>query len=142
MHLIITDPWLAKRQAVHLSGTRLVLSALLASLVLMLVAAAMYHWVFLKGARERWPVVGALVRLVVQDEFEQRDKFMRENLDVLARQLEITGDASKTPLLFPARGGKSEKPDLRRAFLWNTVGVHRVYRITCAANFRFFNQCF
>ena len=87
MHLIITDPWLAKRQAVHLSGTRLVLSALLASLVLMLVAAAMYHWVFLKGARERWPVVGALVRLVVQDEFEQRDKFMRENLDVLARQL-------------------------------------------------------
>lgn len=87
MHLIITDPWLAKRQAVHLSGTRLVLSALLASLVLMLVAAALYHWVFLKGARERWPVVGALVRLVVQDEFEQRDKFMRENLDVLARQL-------------------------------------------------------
>lgn len=87
MHLIITDPWLAKRQAVHLSGTRLMLSALLASLVLMLVAAAMYHWVFLKGARERWPVVGALVRLVVQDEFEQRDKFMRENLDVLARQL-------------------------------------------------------
>jgi len=87
MHLIITDPWLAKRQALHLSGTRLVLSALLASLILMLVAAAMYHWVFLKGARERWPVVGALVRLVVQDEFEQRDKFMRENLDVLARQL-------------------------------------------------------
>lgn len=87
MHLIITDPWLAKRQAVHLSGTRLVLSALLVSLVLMLFAAAMYHWVFLKGARERWPVVGALVRLVVQDEFEQRDRFMRENLDVLARQL-------------------------------------------------------
>lgn len=87
MHLIITDPWLAKRQAIHLSGTRLVLSALLASLVLMLVAAALYHWVFLKGARERWPVVGALVHLVVQDEFEQRDRFMRENLDLLARQL-------------------------------------------------------
>lgn len=87
MHLIITDPWLAKRQAVHLSGARLVLWALLASVLLMLVAAAMYHWVFLKGARERWPVVGALVRFVVQDEFVQRDKFMRENLDVLARQL-------------------------------------------------------
>ena len=63
------------------------LSALLMSLVLMVVAAGLYHWVFLKGARERWPIVGSLVRLVVQDEFEQRDKFMRENLDVLARQL-------------------------------------------------------
>jgi murein DD-endopeptidase MepM/ murein hydrolase activator NlpD len=87
MHLIITDAWLAKSRAIHLSGTRLLLSALLMSLVLMVVAAGLYHWVFLKGARERWPVVGSLVRLVVQDEFEQRDKFMRENLDVLARQL-------------------------------------------------------
>ena len=87
MHLIITDAWLAKSRAVHLSGTRLVVCALLLSLGLMLVAAGMYHWVFLKGARERWPIVGSLVRLVVQDEFEQRDKFMRENLDVLARQL-------------------------------------------------------
>jgi len=86
MHLIITDAWLARSRAIHLSGTRLVLSALLMSLVLMVVAAGLYHWVFLKGARERWPIVGSLVRLVVQDEFEQRDKFMRENLDVLARQ--------------------------------------------------------
>ncbi len=87
MHLIITDAWLARSRAIHLSGTRLLVSALLLSLMLMVVAAGLYHWVFLKGARERWPVVGSLVRLVVQDEFEQRDKFMRENLDVLARQL-------------------------------------------------------
>ncbi|HRA62537.1 MAG TPA: M23 family peptidase, partial [Burkholderiaceae bacterium] len=87
MHLIITDAWLARSRAIHLSGSRLVLSALVLSLVLMVVAAGLYHWVFLKGARERWPIVGSLVRLVVQDEFEQRDKFMRENLDVLARQL-------------------------------------------------------
>lgn len=87
MHLIITDAWLARSRAVHLSGTRLVLCALLLSLALMLVAAGLYHWVFLKGARERWPVVGALVQLVVKDEFDQRDRFMRENLDVLARQV-------------------------------------------------------
>jgi murein DD-endopeptidase MepM/ murein hydrolase activator NlpD len=87
MQLIITDAWLAKSRAIHLSGTKLVLTALLASLVLMLVAATLYHWVFLKGAREGWPVVGTLVRLVVKDEFEQRDRFMRENLDVLARKL-------------------------------------------------------
>jgi hypothetical protein len=87
MQLIITDAWLAKSRAIQLSGTRLVLTALLASFILMLVAAVLYHWVFLKGAREGWPVVGSLVKLVVKDEFDQRDRFMRENLDVLARKL-------------------------------------------------------
>lgn len=87
MHFIITDASLARSRAIHLSGTKLVLAAVAAALVLMLMAAAMYHWVFLKGARERWPVVGTLVRFVVQDEFEQRDRFMRENLDAMARRL-------------------------------------------------------
>jgi murein DD-endopeptidase MepM/ murein hydrolase activator NlpD len=87
VHFIITDAWLAKSRAVHLSGTRLVLSLLALSLGLMISAASLYHWVFLKGAREGWPVIGALVRLVVKDEFEQRDRFMRENLDAMARKL-------------------------------------------------------
>jgi murein DD-endopeptidase MepM/ murein hydrolase activator NlpD len=87
MQLIITDAWLAKSRVIHLSGSKLIAFTLLASVVLMLTSVGMYHWVFLKGAREGWPVVGALLRLVVKDEFEQRDKFMRENLDVLARKL-------------------------------------------------------
>lgn len=87
MHVIITDAWLARSRAIYLSGTRLLLAAGLASLVLMLVAAALYHWVFLKGAREGWPVVGSLVKLVVKDEAEQRDRFMRENIDVMAKRL-------------------------------------------------------
>lgn len=87
MHLIITDAWLAKSRAIYLSGTRLVMVGFVAAFGLMLVAAGLYHWVFLKGAREGWPVIGALVRLVVKDEFEQRDRFMRENLDVMAKRL-------------------------------------------------------
>lgn len=87
MHLIITDAWLARTRAVHLSGAKLLLAGLAVSMVLMLVAAGLYHWVFLKGAREGWPIVGSLVRLVVKDEFEQRDRFLRENLDALARRL-------------------------------------------------------
>ena len=90
MHFIIKDAWLAKSRAVHLSGTKLVLALLTLSLVLVLMAAGLYHWVLLKGARERWPVIGSVVRFVVQDEFEQRDRFMRENLDAMARKL---GDA-------------------------------------------------
>jgi hypothetical protein len=87
VHFIITDAWLAKSRAVHLSGTKLVLALAGLSLGLMLSAAALYHWVFLKGAREGWPVIGALVKLVVKDEFEQRDRFLRENLDAMARKL-------------------------------------------------------
>lgn len=87
MHLIITDARLARSRAIHLSGTRLVLAGLMLSLCLMLVAAALYHWVFLKGAREGWPIVGSLVRLVVKDEFAERDRFMRANLDAMARRV-------------------------------------------------------
>ena len=87
MHFIITDAWLAKSRAVHLSGTKLVLVFLALSVAMMLLAAGLYHWVFLKGAREGWPVVGTLVKLVVKDEFEQRDRFLRENLDAMARKL-------------------------------------------------------
>jgi murein DD-endopeptidase MepM/ murein hydrolase activator NlpD len=87
VQLIITDAWLAKSRGIYLSGTRLVVVGMLAALALMLVSAGLYHWVFLKGAREGWPVVGALVRLVVKDEFEQRDRFLRENLDVMARRV-------------------------------------------------------
>jgi murein DD-endopeptidase MepM/ murein hydrolase activator NlpD len=87
VHFIITDAWLAKSRAFHLSGTKLVLVFLSLSVALMLLAAGLYHWVFLKGAREGWPVIGGLVKLVVKDEFEQRDRFMRENLDAMARKL-------------------------------------------------------
>eukprot|EP01036_Dinobryon_divergens_P051770 gene51769-69289_t len=78
---------MAKSRAIYLSGTRLVVAGFVAALALMVVAAGLYHWVFLKGAREGWPVIGALVKLMVKDEFEQRDRFMRENLDVMAKRL-------------------------------------------------------
>jgi len=87
MQLIITDAWLAKSRAVHLSGTKLVLALFALSLALMLVSLGLYHWVFLKGAREGWPVIGSLVRLVAKDEFAQRDRYMRENIEVMAKKL-------------------------------------------------------
>ena len=87
MQFIITDGWGARSRAIHLSGARLVLALCATAVLLMLMAAFLYHWVILKGARERWPVVGTAVRFVVQDEFEQRDRFMRENLDAMARRL-------------------------------------------------------
>jgi murein DD-endopeptidase MepM/ murein hydrolase activator NlpD len=87
VHLIITDAWLAKSRAIHLSGTKLLLAGVAASLLLMLTSVALYNLVILKGARDGWPVIGSLVRLVVKDEFAQRDQFLRENLDMMARKV-------------------------------------------------------
>jgi murein DD-endopeptidase MepM/ murein hydrolase activator NlpD len=87
MQLIITDAWLIKSRAFHLSGSKLLFAILTAALVLMLLSAGLYHWVFLKGAREGWPVIGTLVRLVVKDEVAQQDRFMRENIEVMAKKL-------------------------------------------------------
>ena len=87
MQLIITDAWLAKSRAIHLSGTKLLGALVLLSFLLMLISAGLYHWVFLKGAREGWPVIGTLVKLVVKDEFAQRDRFVRENIDAMAKKL-------------------------------------------------------
>jgi murein DD-endopeptidase MepM/ murein hydrolase activator NlpD len=87
MHMIITDAWLAKSRPVHLTGTKLLLAGAAASVVLMLVAVGLYHWVFLTGARAGWPVVSQLVRLVTKDEFEQRDRFMRENVEAMAKRV-------------------------------------------------------
>ena len=87
MQLIITDAWAAKSRAIHLSGRRLVVAMVAASLALMMSAVGLYHVVFLKGAREGWPVIGSLVQLTVKGEFAQRDRFMRENIDAMARKL-------------------------------------------------------
>lgn len=87
MQVIITDAWLIKSRAFHLSGAKLISAFLGLSVALMLVSAGLYHWVFLKGAREGWPVIGALVRLVVKDEFEQRDRYLKENIEVMAKKL-------------------------------------------------------
>jgi hypothetical protein len=53
----------------------------------MMLSGTIYHFVFLKAAREGWPVVSQIVRLVVRDEFAQRDRFMRENLDAMAQKV-------------------------------------------------------
>jgi len=87
MQLIITDAWLAKSRALHLSGSQLLGVFVLAALFVMLSALGLYHWVFLKGAREGWPIIGSLIQVMAKDEFDQRDRFLRQNLDVMARQL-------------------------------------------------------
>lgn len=87
MQIMITHGSLAKTRVLHLERWQ-VLGAL-ASLVLLLVvlSGTVYHFVFLKAVREGWPIVGQLVRPIVQDELHQRERFIRDNLDAMAQKV-------------------------------------------------------
>jgi murein DD-endopeptidase MepM/ murein hydrolase activator NlpD len=87
MHLIITDAWLAKARPFHLNGATLAMAIIGLALVVMLTSVGLYHWVFLKGAQEGWPIIGAFVRIVMRDEMAQRDRYMQANIDAMARQV-------------------------------------------------------
>ncbi|MBL8343743.1 MAG: M23 family metallopeptidase [Rubrivivax sp.] len=87
MQLLITHSSLAPSRAISLSRWQLL--GMLAGVTLLFLAASgtIYHFIFLKAAREGWPVVSQIVRLVVRDEIAQRDRFMRENLDAIAQRV-------------------------------------------------------
>ena len=41
----------------------------------------------MKAAREGWPIVGSIVKLVAKDDSVQRERFLRENLDAMAKKV-------------------------------------------------------
>jgi murein DD-endopeptidase MepM/ murein hydrolase activator NlpD len=87
MQILITHGSLARTRV--LSFSRLQIAVALSTLVvaLLLLSGAVYHFIFLKAAREGWPLVSPLVKLVVRDEIAQLDKNMRNNLDAMARRV-------------------------------------------------------
>lgn len=87
MHIIITDAWLAKSRALHLSGYKLIGAFVLFSILLMVGSAAVYHGVVLEGVRQGWPGFSSVGRLVQRSEAQTQEAFMRENLDAMARKL-------------------------------------------------------
>lgn len=87
MQILITHGTLARSRVLQFTRLRLVLLAIGLVLALLMAAGAAYHFVFLKAVRENWPVVSQLVSWVVRDEAEQRERYMRGNLDALAQRL-------------------------------------------------------
>ena len=74
MQILITGDGEARTRVLQLSRARL--AALVAGLLFLLLALSgtVYHFIFLAAARDGWPVVSQLVKLVVRDEFAQRDR--------------------------------------------------------------------
>ncbi|MCX8518289.1 MAG: M23 family metallopeptidase [Rhodoferax sp.] len=86
MQIIITDARFRSR-TIQLSGPSLLSMVLAAALSLLLVSVGLYHAVFLKGLQAGWPVFSALRQMAGQDEEQRRERFMRENIDIMAKRL-------------------------------------------------------
>lgn len=87
MQVLITHGRLAHTRVLQLTRVQLALGALLLVAALLALSGTVYHFIFLKAAREGWPVVSPLVRLIVRDELAQRERFMRDNLDAIAQKV-------------------------------------------------------
>jgi murein DD-endopeptidase MepM/ murein hydrolase activator NlpD len=87
MQVIITHGTLARSRVLHFNRWQLVASLAGLTLGMLLIAATLYHLFLVKAARESWPLGSQLVQLLVRDEFAQRDRFMRENLDAMAQRV-------------------------------------------------------
>lgn len=87
MQVLITHGSLARTRVLQLQRWQLLMGLMALVAGLLAVSGTVYHFVFLKAAREGWPVVSPLVSLIVRDEVAQRDRYMRDNLDVMAQRL-------------------------------------------------------
>ncbi|MEQ1803918.1 MAG: M23 family metallopeptidase [Burkholderiaceae bacterium] len=87
MQILITNGSLARTRVLRLNRWQLTLALAGFATLLTLLSGLAYHYIFLKAAREGWPVVSQIMRLIVRDEFAQRDRFLRENLDAIAQKV-------------------------------------------------------
>ncbi len=101
MQIMITHGGVSRTRVVHVSPAQVVVSIAALVVAILLLSGAIYHYFFLKAAREGWPVVSQLVKLVVHDESAQRDKIMRENLDAMAQKV---GDMQARMIKIEAMG--------------------------------------
>jgi murein DD-endopeptidase MepM/ murein hydrolase activator NlpD len=87
MQIMITHGSLARTRVLQFARWQIVAAGLVLCLMLMSVSGGVYHYIFLKAAREGWPVVGQVVSMIFRDEMAQRERVMRENLDAMAQKV-------------------------------------------------------
>lgn len=103
MQIMITHGGMARTRVLHIRPAQVLAASCVLVVALLMLSGAIYHYFFLKAAREGWPVVSQLVKLVVHDENAQRDKIMRENLDAMAQKV---GDMQARMVKLEAMGDR------------------------------------
>lgn len=87
MQIIVSTDHLARTRVIHLAPWQFVCGVGFVILGLLLAAGAIYHLILLKAAREGWPVVAPMVKMLERGESAQRELYMRQNLDAMASKL-------------------------------------------------------
>jgi murein DD-endopeptidase MepM/ murein hydrolase activator NlpD len=86
MQILILHAGSGRTRSWTVGRMRLALIVLVAATVLGVFGAALYHHVFLRAIRSDWPVLGAGARLLMRDAAGGQDRYLRENLDAMARR--------------------------------------------------------
>ncbi len=84
MQILITTSVHKPARVLQFTPWTLLLAGLGLVIPLMMASLLVYHAIVLKAAHEQWPVISDAIRFVEQQEFAQRDRYMRENLDAMA----------------------------------------------------------
>lgn len=87
MQILITHAGTGRTRSLALRTWQLAGLAVAAFATLLVLTGLVYHFVFVQAAREGWPILSPMMRLVVRDEFAQRDRYMRQNLDAMAQKV-------------------------------------------------------
>ncbi len=87
MQILITHSHTSATRAFSISRIQLAFALLGLLMLITLMSGTVYHFIFLKAAREGWPVVSRVVQIVGRDEVAQRDRYLRENLDAMAKRV-------------------------------------------------------
>ena len=87
MQILITHGSLANSRVLQFNRWQLGLALSGFAVALLLVVGTLYHLVFLSAAREGWPVLNQVMKLLARDENAQRERFLRENLDAMAKKV-------------------------------------------------------
>lgn len=87
MQIMITHGSLARTRVLQFSRWQLLAAGAGLAGLLVLLSGTIYHFVFLKAVRDGWPVVSQLVRPIVSVELAQRERFMRDSVDAMARKV-------------------------------------------------------
>jgi murein DD-endopeptidase MepM/ murein hydrolase activator NlpD len=87
VHIIITGSQSGRSRHLQLDGARLWLSAVALAVLLLVLAVGLGHWIVIAGARGGWPVVTEVVRHAAQEHVASQERFLRDNIDAMARQV-------------------------------------------------------
>ncbi|MCH2240854.1 MAG: M23 family metallopeptidase [Aquabacterium sp.] len=86
MQILILHAGSGRTRSWTVGRLRLAAASVALVLLLGLLGAVLYHHVLLRAVHGDWPVLGPVARLLVQDAAGGSDRYLRENLDAMARR--------------------------------------------------------